>query len=317
MSRTALGVFLLSSLALVACIPQPRLENAWPGADSERTAPRPEVRVVWPLTGRPAPDAKTAASRLVVVPVRGTPAGAALPGLEGADVVYETPAGSESRFAAVFQSMLPAACGPVAAAAPGDAVIAAQYAAGLAHTGAPVPLDGGAVDIGQRARAAAYRGSGAGVFADVASLASAGGTASPPALTFGAPRPNGQGAKVAAVDVPFGTAETVEWRWDVGAAAFTRTVGGKPQAGAGGARIRATNVVVMWARPSQDTSGGLALVDTGRASFFMDGRRFSGTWKAAADAPPVLLDDSGSALALVPGDTWFEVVPTAVNITLR
>lgn len=314
----AVVVSLALMLALSACGPRPTIEASWPRADAERTVAKPDVPVFWPLSGRPAPDARTASSRPVLVAVSGVPAGAPRAGLEAADVVYEMPSASGSRLAALFQSLLPAACGPVIPAAPADAVIAGQYGAALAHTGASAPVPAGAVDAGRAARGVAYSGSGSSVLADVASLTSAEDSSSAPAaLAFGRPRTQSEGVRVSAVDVPFSAGDAVEWRWDVGAGAFVRVVNGKPRSGAKGAPIHAVNVVVMWARPSRDTSAGLELIDGGRASVFMDGRRFTGTWKAVGDAPPSLIGDSGHVLALLPGNTWFEVVPTALNITLR
>jgi hypothetical protein len=318
MTRVALALALASVFVSTACGPAPRIEVGWPVASLERAVPRPEARVTWPLTGRPAPDVKTAASRPVVVSIAGDPSGAARPGLDEADLVYEMPSDTGSRFAAVFQSRLPAECGPVTTAIAADLVVAGEYDAVFGHTGSAVTAANGVVDASQRAKGAAYRGSGTAVLADVASLTSAqDASASPAALTFGPTPSAADGAKVTAMDVPFGPGEAVEWRWDVGAAAFVRSVNGKPQDGTKGSPIVAANVVVMWARPSRDTSTGLELVDAGRASVFMDGRRFSGTWKAGVDAPPVLVGDSGRVVALQPGSTWFEVVPTAVNITLR
>jgi hypothetical protein len=89
-------------------------------------------------------------------------------------------------------------------------------------------------------------------------------------------------------------------------------------------QIAATNVVVMWARylsSSRDKLGSttydINLGGSGRVSVFRNGERFDGTWTADNTAPPRFTAADGTPIKLAPGNTWFQVIPLNVNITMK
>ena len=50
---------------------------------------------------------------------------------------------------------------------------------------------------------------------------------------------------------------------------------------------------------------------------FRDGQRIDGRWKADGASPPTFYADSGQAIRLAAGTTWFEVIPLSTNISMR
>lgn len=289
--RVPAVLLLAGVLALSACAPKPSLESRWPRADTERTVSEPSHDVAWPLTGKPALDETAAATPVVVLAVGAAPA-AALPGLDSADVVFEIAVGATPRRLALFQSSLPAGAGPLRGATPPDDAVAAAYRGTLAQ--------------------------GAGVFADVASLAAApaSSAAAPPAMLFSASsEPSPQSAAAAGVRFTLVPGTEAEWRYDKASGRYQRFVGGKASSAAAGMPLRATNVVVMWAINPTGWPGG-ALAGVGRASVFFGGRKVSGSWEATGGAP-AFKDASGAAVALLPGNTWIEVIDNAANIVVR
>jgi hypothetical protein len=292
--RTALALAVLIAVLVAGCAPKASLEAHWPRADAERTVARPADAVVWPLTGKPALDASAAASPVVVLPVSDEPAGASLPGLDSADVVYEIAVGSTDRILAVFHSALPAAAGPLRQAEGGDASLASAYGASLAKS----------------------RQSG---LADVASLASAVTSpgAAPPSMAFTAPAVEAirGGNRAMLVSIPLADGSKVDWRFDTATGGYQRFVDSKPALASGTTLLRSTNVAVLWAS-SGTVWPPTPLYGRGRASVFMGQRRFLGSWEASG-GPPVLRDQQGQPVALAPGNTWFEVVGNATDIVLH
>jgi len=92
-----------------------------------------------------------------------------------------------------------------------------------------------------------------------------------------------------------------------------------------GEQITAKNVVVLWARmdatAKRDVAGSttydIVLTGSNRATVFRNGQRFDGTWTATADSPPTFKATDGTAVRLAPGNTWFQVIPSDLNITME
>jgi hypothetical protein len=129
----------------------------------------------------------------------------------------------------------------------------------------------------------------------------------------------------ASVAIPFSASQVVGWSWDPGSARYLRSQNGRAQRDAlTRKRISAANVVVLWAKyTALDTavtgSAGydVTLGGSGQASVFRDGQRFDGRWKADGSSPPTFASETGQAIRLAPGSTWFEVIPLSTNITMR
>jgi len=133
------------------------------------------------------------------------------------------------------------------------------------------------------------------------------------------------GTPVSSVDIPFSSYNQVTWTYDTATGAYLRTNNGKPFTDeATGEQVAVRNVIVLWAKytaASRDKVGSttydIALVGNGRATVFRDGQAFNGTWEAGADAPPTFKAEDGTQIKLRPGNTWFQVVDTSVNIAMK
>jgi hypothetical protein len=125
--------------------------------------------------------------------------------------------------------------------------------------------------------------------------------------------------------VPLSTFNNVTWTYDKKRDVFLRKNNGVIHRDATtGKQVAAKNVVVMWARYSAanpDTHGSMTydikLGGTGRATVFRNGNRFNATWTATLNKPPTFTDKSGRPIRFAPGNTWFEVVPLDVNISMK
>ncbi|HEY5431857.1 MAG TPA: DUF3048 C-terminal domain-containing protein, partial [Coriobacteriia bacterium] len=61
----------------------------------------------------------------------------------------------------------------------------------------------------------------------------------------------------------------------------------------------------------------IALTGSGRASVFVRGQRFDGTWEAGTDAPPQFKTADGVPVKLDPGNTWIQVINTTQKIVIK
>lgn len=291
MRRAVLAIALAAVAVAAACAPKPTLQASWPRADSERTVSQPAQEAVWPLTGKPALDATSAATPSVVLAVTGAPS-AALPGIESADVVFEIVPGGQPRRVAVFHSSLPAAAGPLRTTSSGDRAIATAFSATLAG--------------------------GSGSLADVASVASAPATSAgaPPVLPFAAESAlPASSTPAAGLRFMLWQGTQAEWRWDKAAERYQRFVGGKASTASPGVPVRASNVIVMWTLRPNGWPGS-TLAGVGRASIFLGGRKIAGSWEATGGAP-AFYDTSRAPVSLRPGNTWIEVIGNAEDIVVR
>jgi hypothetical protein len=100
---------------------------------------------------------------------------------------------------------------------------------------------------------------------------------------------------------------------------------GSPATVADGGQIGSPNIVVQsvhvtygpWA---ENEEGGLEvqsqLTGSGPVIVFRNGTEVSGTWqRASIDSPLHLAASDGSTIALMPGQTWVEIVPDSVTVT--
>jgi hypothetical protein len=326
------------ALAAAGCAPK-TIVSAWPPASTERTVASSNGTPTWPLTGLSAPSAAARLIRVVSVKIENAPAARPQSGLDQADVVYETlTEGGITRFNALFQSHTPKTAGPVRSARPSDFAVVPQYHALFAHVGGdslvrkelanhtvyddmdqffdpgpyvrvpgrPAPHNV-YVDLTKLRAAAVKRGYVA--TEAITGLAFAGSVAeATPTVTL--------------LTVPFSSSNRVTWRYDAASRMYARAVNGKPHVDKlSGKQYKARNIVVLWARTSSFGTNGvlreITLTGTGRASVFLSGVRYDGTWTASADAPPLLRGPDGRVIRLDPGNTWFEVIGNELDILMN
>ena len=304
----------------------------------------PTPTLVAPLTGLPLTDPAVLDRPAIAVKVSDVRAAHPQVAVGQADIVFCEPIGvSYTRLAAVFHSTIPDAVGPVRSARPMDAPILSPLTPVFAHTMAAewvmvylqttTPLDSlGSLQV--PATSGAYRVDPARpapdhVLAVPPVLLDLAETARPPDPYFAyAATPEqasaASGTDARAVTVPYGPGWDVRWDYDRRSGQYRRSQPWGPHVTEDGARIEATNVLVMQVDSvTEKLAAGegapvpvLQLIDaSGPLTAYANGRVVQGRWsKAGVNDPFVLTTRGGEPLLLVPGNTWVEMPPEAPTI---
>ncbi len=321
-------------------VPQ-EVTSAWPAAERERAVPKPPEPVRWPLTGiEVEPGESPADRRILSVKIENSPAARPQTGLDKADIVYESlTEGGITRFNALFHSRVPEEVGPVRSARMSDTQLVPQYGALFAHSGGNSGVlaavrSAGLQVVDHSGAAAAYRRDRSrraphNLYMDptrAREIAVAKGYPSTQELKGLQFSPSVESTiTVSELVIPFSTANSVTWEYDAAANSYLRSNNGRPHTDrASGERYSATNVVVMWARTTATGPRGIGgstleigLTGSGRAAVFRDGVRVDGEWQTDGSTPPVFRSSDGAIARLRPGNTWFQVVPLDVNISMQ
>lgn len=101
---------------------------------------------------------------------------------------------------------------------------------------------------------------------------------------------------------------------------YVRYVGGQPHVTRDGSQIYTDNVVIEYMKvgllPGEKERLDLQTVGTGSLLMFRDGTVVQGTWKKDSNSGRTqFLDQQGNILALNPGQTWIEALPTGRKVT--
>lgn len=320
----------------------PTVSSAWPRADSEKVVPKPPTPPRWPMTGLLAPNAALIHRRVLSVKVENSPAARPQTALNQADIVYESLAeGGITRFNALFQSKEPPIIGPVRSARLSDTWIVPQYNALFFFAGASSFVTRALQKVGiallseeQGVNRPYFRTSRPAPHNEY--LKTSVGRAEarrrgypttqtlrPFAFDF---RPIETTLTVSRIDIPFSFAQRTTWSYDRSAKVYLRQNNGVRHIDAAtGEQVRAKNVVVLWAKmrstghPDKNGSPTFDIVLGGRnrAAVFHDGGQWNGVWIADRKSPPVFRADNGKLIRLTTGNSWFEVIPTNLNISLK
>jgi hypothetical protein len=297
-----------------------------------------------PLTDLPAPGGQVPQRPALAIKVENLPQARPQYGLAATDVVYEEPVeGGITRFIAIFQCHDSARVEPVRSGRIIDPEIVRQYGAHplFSYSGA-IQAAVEAIDSSPLVDVGVYRAPQSDFWRDPARFVPhnlATSTAAlyryaagqhvaqtPPAPTFSfGPLPAGA---VPAASVHIGYLYSdLTWTWRPSAGVYYRSYSDTgPATLGGGGQISAANVVVMHVHmyPSQyveDASGIhenlLTLTGSGPAQIFRNGAEISGTWnRAGLGDITTYLDPAGRPIALTPGQTWVELVPTTVGVNV-
>ncbi len=300
------------------------------------TTTRPPVKAVQPLTGLPATSSRTT-DPAVVVKIDNVDQARPQTGLQYADIVYEAEVeGGLSRLAAVFQSTYPTDVGPVRSGRLTDEGVADD----LNHpvltfsgtNGIFLPLlraqpltEVDASNHPEQFRRVGYNAPH-NYYVSVASLATL-------STTHQAPRPlftylpashafGGAGVAAASgISMSF-PAASVSWSDQPRTGLWSRMQNGTADTLIDGSQISAVNVVVYFCNyiVSGVASGeGVAdatipegiLTGTGPVWVLSRGRIVKGTWhRADLTHPATYTDSANKPIALTPGNTWVELLPS-------
>ena len=151
-------------------------------------------------------------------------------------------------------------------------------------------------------------------------------TADVPPLQFGPASAVTSATAVKSVYIPFSSFNNVTWTWSKKQRAFLRENNGKVHRDAAtGKQVAAKNVVVMWAKytrgePRQGRLDHLLTSSSAARAASRSSATASATTARGsrpATQPPRFVDKKGRPIKLAPGNTWFQVVPLDVNITMK
>ena len=293
---------------------------------------------ICPLTGERPEHGSVPDRPALAVKVENLPEARPQTGLSWADVIYEEPVEAGiTRFIAVYQCSDAGRIQPVRSARLTDPDVLVQYGRPLiGYAGAVPPVVEriralGLVDVPDTRFPEAYernpeRAKPHDLVTSTTALYEAGGSDDgPPAPVFLYTEKEARGRPVAEIHIPFSTYSDVSWRWDGASRAFLRYDGNAPHGLSDGTQISTTNVIVQVVRirltSITDVNGVRSpeaiTVGSGKAYILRNGRVIEGTWsRPALSQLTRFRDRSGAEIGLAPGQTWVELVPTDVPISI-
>jgi hypothetical protein len=296
-----------------------------------------------PLTGAPAPSGSVPARPALGVKIGNYSGDRPSAGLNQADIVFEEPVeGSITRILAVFQCQSAPLVGDLRSAREPDVGILSQLSHPVfAHAGgidpvlallkaAPITdinvLDGsGSVLIKPAGRVAPYS-----TFTSTAAmwaLYPSDVTPPSPIYQYSSTLPSGavSGSGVS-VHIPFSASSDVTWQWNGATNSYLRLYSNVPDKLLDGSQTAAANVVIMTVHTTsgpwvENSEGGLEVQVTATGSgplvVMRNGVAITGTWsRASLTEPATLTAANGSPITLQPGNTWNELVPVGIPVTV-
>jgi hypothetical protein len=310
------------------------------GSNGGQTTPPPPPEC--PLSGI-NPDNGVPSRPALAVKVENLPSARPQTGLSWADIVYEEPVEAGiTRFIAIYQCQNASRIEPIRSARLTDVDILAQFDSPLfAFAGGQGPVvqavrKAGIIDINYNVRQVvrAYhrdpnRQAPHNLYSSTKELYSAAEElyepeAPEPVFTYSGSVPAGA-TKARRVHVPFSSSSDVFWRWSKTKKAWMRFHGTEPHVSVDETQYSAKNVIVQLVEIKMtditDAAGARSpravSVGSGKAYVFRDGKVIRGTWErgSAADITR-FLDANGEEIALTPGNTWVELLPRDISITI-
>ncbi len=292
-----------------------------------------------PLTGQPAPGGQVPQRPALAFKVDNYPAARPQSGLENADIVFEEPVeGGITRLVAVFQCQGANLVGPIRSARAVDVPILDQLSKPLfVHAGGINPVialvnNGNLIndDVFTHGSIVQHMPGRYAPYDTYASTAAAWGLqpgdSTPPAPLYTYSSTTPTGTPVGSVHIDFSGTNNNTWTWSPFNAAWLLSIGGTPANVAdGGTRIGVANIVVQSVHITygpwlENSEGGLEvqaqLTGSGPLDVFRNGEEITGTWqRASLSDTTTLTATDGSTIALAPGKTWVELVPSTIPVT--
>jgi hypothetical protein len=307
------------------------------------------------LTGLRPADPAVLERRPLAVKVDNDPAVIPQSGMGKADIVVESrKEGCLTRFTAIYQSQDAPKIGSVRSARLVDIELPVIFDAILAYSGASGPVqqklsqsDLGRQFLTQSSGGALFRDPNIAVpfnlFANTATgwkvVAQKGWSTKPDpsaAWVFSEAAPT-TGAPASRADFTYTKMYPhlkIGWTYDAESGRWRRSIGGKPAIDkADGQQLTATNVVILGANhvqtlipeqgtkltqgPCSNASIEIQLWGEGPAKIFRDGQVYEGKWERPdRHAPFRFVDAKGQDIPLKPGNSWWQIVPMDVKVTV-
>jgi hypothetical protein len=292
---------------------------------------------VCPLTGVDAPRGEVPGRPALAIKVENAPEARPQAALNEADVVVEEPVeGGYTRFIAIFQCDQSARVGPVRSGRTTDPNYLRQYgeavfgyAGGVSAVTAMVPR-AGLVDVNYIIAAGSYtrdpnRSSPHNLYTTTRALWKAGRASSdvPNPVFRYSDTPAGRSQKAPGVHLGFSSVSDVYWTWSRRHDQWLRSHGAVAHMLEDGTQVSATNVVIQVVQVTDsriiDAAGNpspdVQLAGSGKAYVLRDGRLIRGRWERdTLDDLTRFLAKDGTEIALAPGRTWVELLPSTVAV---
>ncbi len=326
----------VGALALTGHAPAP-IQRAFSAITGKTPPPPPPT---CPLTGTPAPGGKIPARPALAIKVENLPEARPQSGLDRADVVFEEPVeGGITRFIAVFQCHGSGRVGPVRSGRLEDPDILRQLGhpvMGFAGGARPVvravdrsPVidenyliapDAYTRDASRPEPHNLYTSTAALYKAAKKPIAKAHAGPPRPIFTYGDQLP-ARGRPVGTAHLGFSAYSDVYWHWSGKEGVWLRSHGTVPHTLTDGSQVQATNVVVMSVRVRagtiHDAAGNpspvVQLTGSGKAWILRDGMMVAGRWqRASLHDITTFTTKAGATIALQPGTTWVELLPSTI-----
>jgi hypothetical protein len=262
------------------------------------------------------------------VKIDNTPEARPQSGLDVADVVYEEVVeGGITRFWAIFNSAAPQVVGPIRSVRLMDPNIVTPIGGVVAYSGGTpdnvaliratptVAVDennAGDAFFRESTRFAPHN-----LYGDTSKLWARGGDPVPPhpLFTFLAKNETFSGEGIDQFRVGFNPGYDPTYRWDPATRTWKRSYGQVPFMDADGKQVAPNNVIVQFVHYPAGAEG--ELVGEGEAWVFSDNKLVRGKWvKPDVESPTRFLDPFGVPIALTPGRTWVELLPTGSPVDL-
>lgn len=326
-----LVALLVPALFLVACTGNVPRQTPTPTAKPWSSTYAPSApTVLAPLRGTSVP-APSVAHPSLAVKIDNHVAARPQIGLDRADIVFEELVeGGLTRYVAIWQSDIPDLVGPVRSIRPMDPDIISPFGGIVAYSGGQQVF----VDMMKAAPVvnAVFDYDRTGLFYRIPAKASPHNVVvkatllvgrhtdlSPPAqqfayaATIAASSAAVDGKPVTAINSRFSPARFPSWTWDAPGQDYLRSQEGAPDLDGNGARLHATNVLVL--RVGIDWTYGevpkTTMIGSGEAWVSAGGQTVHATWSKDRQAAPIrLVDDNGVTIRLAAGNAWIELVPT-------
>ena len=135
-----------------------------------------------------------------------------------------------------------------------------------------------------------------------------------------------EGREMTEIHIPYAKFYTVDWKYDEETKRFVRYVNGKTHDSQTGEALSAKNIIMYTIKnknlPDTEDKGrqDLENIGSGTGYYFSDGMMVEINWsKSARDAKTEYTLTDGTPLALNPGNTFIQIVPTYANteITMK
>jgi DUF3048 family protein len=299
--------------------------------------PPPPPPPVCPLTGVEAPRGKVPVRPALAIKVENAPEARPQASLNDADVVVEEPVeGGYTRFIAIFQCDQSDRVGPVRSGRTTDPSYLRQYgeavfgyAGGVETVKTMVPR-AGLVDVNYIIAAGSYtrdasRSSPHNLYTTTHALWKAGKASNdvPGPVFEYSDTWEGESRKAPGVHLGFSSVSDVYWTWSRRQGQWLRAHGEVAHMLEDGSQVSATNVVIQVVQVTDsrilDAAGNpspdVALTGSGKAYVLRDGGLIRGRWERdTLDDLTRFLTKDGIEIALAPGRTWVELLPSTIEV---